>query len=66
MEWWSNFAWANGFSQEEFDENLEQFTADGIDMDAEIEKLGDNANARIEAAALWFQNIFLKKFAPVL
>ena len=66
MEWWSNFAWTNGFSQEEFDEGLEQFTADGIDMDAEVQKLGDNGNARIEAAALWFQKHIPEKFAPVL
>jgi len=55
VEWWSNFAWENGFSQQEFEEGLSRMIPDGPDLDAEIQKLGDNANARIEAAGLWAQ-----------
>jgi hypothetical protein len=55
VEWWANFAWENGFSQDEFNEGLERMMPPAPDLDAEIEKLGDNANARIEAVALWAQ-----------
>lgn len=55
VEWWANFAWENGFSQEEFNEGLARMMPEQPDMEAEISKLGDNANARIEAAALWAQ-----------
>ena len=55
VEWWANFAWENGFSQEEFEEGLSRFLPDGPDLDAELQKLGDNANARIETVALWAQ-----------
>ena len=55
IEWWSNFAWENGFSQDEFNEGLSRMLPPQPDLDAEVEKLGDNANARIEAVALWSQ-----------
>ena len=55
VEWWSNFAWENGFSQEEFQEGLARLLPSSPDMASEISKLGENANARIEAAALWAQ-----------
>lgn len=55
IEWWANFAWENGFSQEEFNEGLQRMLPPQHDLDAEVEKLGDNANARIEAVALWSQ-----------
>lgn len=55
VEWWANFAWENGFSQDEFNEGLERMLPPQPDLDAEIQKLGDNADARIEAVALWAQ-----------
>ena len=55
VEWWSEFAWENGFSQEEFDEGLQRFLSPQPDLDAEAAKLGDNAEARIEAVGLWSQ-----------
>jgi len=55
VEWWSNFAWENGFSQEEFQEGLARLLPSSPNLEGEISKLGDNANARIEAAALWAQ-----------
>lgn len=55
VEWWSKFSWENGFSQEEFEEGLQRMIPQGPDLDAEAAKLGDNANARIEAASLWAQ-----------
>jgi len=55
VEWWANFAWENGFSQEEFEEGLARFAPEPQDLDAELEKLGDNASARVEAVSLWAQ-----------
>jgi hypothetical protein len=62
VEWWSNFAWENGFSQEEFNEGLSRMMPPQPDLDAEIQKLGDNAEARIEAVGLWSQKTFPDEF----
>jgi hypothetical protein len=58
VDWWANFAWENGFSQDEFNEGLARMMPDQPDLDAESAKLGDNAEARIEAVALWSQKMF--------
>jgi hypothetical protein len=62
LEWWANHAFTYGFSQAEFEQGLEKVVkaveGEMIDTDAEIEKLGDNANARIEAAALFSKQFF--------
>lgn len=63
VEWWSNFAWENGFSQDEFNEGLERMLPAQPDLDAEVAKLGDNANARIEAVSLWSQKNVPEEFA---
>lgn len=55
VDWWANFAWENGFSQEEFEEGLARMMPEQPNLDAESAKLGDNAQARIEAVALWTQ-----------
>jgi len=55
VEWWSNFAWENGFSQDEFEEGLQRMIPQGPDLEAEAAKLGDNSGARIEAVSLWAQ-----------
>lgn len=62
VDWWANFAWENGFSQEEFEEGLARLIPDGPDLDAETAKLGDNANARIEAVSLWAQKNIPEEF----
>ncbi len=62
LHWWANHAYTYGFSQEEFAEGIEKVMqatqGEMIDTDAEIEKLGDNAGARIEAAALFSKQFF--------
>lgn len=62
LNWWANHAFTYGFSQEEFAEGIEKVMqatqGEMIDSEAEIEKLGDNANARIEAAALFSKQFF--------
>ena len=55
VEWWAEFAWENGFSQDEFEEGLQRMIPQGPDLEAEAAKLGDNSSARIEAVSLWAQ-----------
>jgi len=62
LQWWANTAFENGYSQDEFAEGIEMYVnavnADVPDYDAEIEKLGDNASARTEAASLFANQFF--------
>lgn len=62
LQWWANTAFENGYSQDEFAEGIEMYVnavnADVPDYDAEVEKLGDNANARTEAASLFANQFF--------
>lgn len=66
LQWWSNHAFENGYSQEEFQKGIDMYVEaisanaePEIDMDAEAAKLGDNANQRIEAVSM-----FANKFFP--
>ena len=62
LQWWANTAFENGYSQDEFAEGIEMYVnainADTPDYDAEVEKLGDNASARTEAASLFANQFF--------
>ena len=62
VKWWAELAYENGFSQDEFSKGIEMvissMSADVPDVEAEIGKLGDNANARLEAAALFSNKFF--------
>jgi len=62
LQWWANQAFENGYSQDEFAEGIEMYVnavnADVPDYDAELEKLGYNANARTEAASLFANQFF--------
>ena len=62
LKWWADHAFTYGFSQSEFEEGIEKVMqatqGEMVDTEAEIEKLGDNANARIEAAALFSKQFF--------
>ena len=62
LQWWANTAFENGYSQDEFAEGIEMYVnavnADVPDYDAEVEKLGDNASARTEAASLFANQFF--------
>lgn len=62
LDWWSNYSWENGLSQEEFAEGIEKY-ANAImetqpDLDAVAKELGDNANERVEAVQLWMNKFF--------
>ena len=62
LQWWANTAFENGYSQDEFAEGIDMYVnavnADMPDYDAELEKLGDNASARTEAASLFANQFF--------
>jgi len=62
LQWWANQAFENGYSQDEFAEGIDMYVnainADVPDYDAEVQKLGDNANARTEAASLFANQFF--------
>lgn len=57
VQWWKDTAKKNGLSQEQFDQGVEMFVNNAIatlpDMNAEMQRLGDNAKERVEAAELW-------------
>ena len=59
---WAEYAWENGYSQEEFSHWVNKFaeyqTAQQPDLDAVKAELGDNANARVEAIQLWMNKFF--------
>lgn len=64
LKWWSDHSFENGYSQDEFKKGIEMY-AEAVngaqpDMDAESEKLGENANERIQAASM-----FANKFFPI-
>jgi len=62
LKWWAEHAFTYGFSQSEFEEGIDKVMqasmADIPDPEKEMEKLGDNANARVEAAALFSKQFF--------
>jgi len=68
LKWWADHSFTYGFSQEEFSEGLEKIINSAMDSsinpEQEMEKLGDNANARVEAAALFSQKFFGEEHMP--
>jgi hypothetical protein len=70
LQWWSEHSFENGFGQDEFQKGLEMYmkavNADTPDFEAEIAKLGDNATARIEAAALFSNQFFTEEHMPAI
>jgi len=70
LKWWSETSFNNGYGQEKFQEGIEKF-AEVLhsyfpNADAEIEKLGDNANARIEAVSLFANQFFQSDHMPAI
>lgn len=65
LSWWAETAFNNGYSQDQFEEGIKMY-ADALnanvpDYDAEIAKLGENAEARQEAASLFANKFFEEK-----
>jgi len=70
LKWWSETAFENGYSQEQFEEGInmyaEALSAGEPDYDAEVSKLGDNAEARQEAASLFANQFFEEQHLPAI
>ena len=62
FQWWANHSFENGFSQEEFEAGIGQYAqfyeSMQPDLEGEKTKLGENADARIEAVDLWANKFF--------
>ena len=71
LKWWSEHAFENGFSQEEFQQGIEMYaqsvgTDSGPDLEAEAAKLGENADTRIEAASMFASKFFPENAMPAI
>ena len=61
LAWWREQAHSMGLGQKGFEEGIKGYmeaVQNSVDLDAEKAKLGDNAEARIEAVATWAQKNF--------
>ena len=70
LQWWADHSYENGFSQEKFKEGIEKFAEyagpEQVDMEAEAKALGDNSDARIEAASVWAEQFFPEEVLPAI
>ena len=61
-EWWKNFCFENAYDQEVFQEGVnkyvDMYVGNQVDIDAEKEKLGENADARLDAVNNWASTFF--------
>ena len=61
-EWWKNFCFENAYDQEVFEEGVNKYVdmylGNQVDVDAEKEKLGENADARLDAVNNWASSVF--------
>ena len=57
VQWWEKTAKSNNLNQEQFDDGVKAFVDNAVknlpNPELEIQKLGDNGKARVEAADLW-------------
>ena len=62
LHWWSEFCFEHGYGQDKFADGIAKYASaiqEAIpDLDSEREKLGENADARIEAVQLWANKFF--------
>ncbi len=70
LSWWADHSFENGYSQDEFEKGIEMY-AEAIgdsqpDIQAEAQKLGDNAEQRIEAASLFANKFFPETALPAI
>jgi hypothetical protein len=70
LKWWSEHSFNNGFSQEEFEEGINIYSQSILgnepSYEEEVSKLGDNADARIEAASLFANKFFPESSLPAI
>ena len=70
FKWWADHAYEQGFNQEQFENGINQyaqfFDSMGPDLEAEKGKLGDNAEARLEAVSAWTHKTFTEEELPAV
>lgn len=70
LQWWSEHSFENGYSQEEFQQGIQMYMEaigqSGPDLEAEVKKLGENANQRIQAVSLFANKFFPSEVMPAL
>lgn len=70
LQWWAEHSFENGFSQSEFEQGIEMYAKAILgsepDLEAEAAQLGDNANARIEAASAFANKFFPDEAIPAI
>ena len=61
-DWWRNFCYENAYDQEVFEDGVnkyvDMYVGNQVDIDAEKEKLGENADARLNAVNNWASSVF--------
>jgi len=66
---WAEHCHSNGYTHEEFQKGIEMYMngmGEEPDMDAEAARLGDNSEARIEAASLFANKFFPEETLPAI
>lgn len=70
LQWWSEHAFENGYSQEEFQKGIEMYASSAmgeqVDPAAELLKLGDSANDRIQSASMFANKFFPAETMPAI
>lgn len=70
FQWWANHSFENGYTQEEFEAGVGQYQefyeSMQPNLDNEKTKLGDNAEARIEAVDLWANKFFPEELSDAV
>ena len=61
-DWWRNFCYENAYDQEVFQDGVnkyvDMYVGNQVDIDSEKEKLGENADARLNAVNNWASSVF--------
>jgi hypothetical protein len=61
LNWWAQFSYDHGFGQDKFEAGIGKYVNalnGGVSLEEEHAKLGENADARIEAVKLWSNQFF--------
>jgi len=71
LQWWADHSYENGYSQEQFQSGIERFAQYAgpdaqVDIEAELKQLGDNGEARVEAASMWAEQFFPEEVLPAI
>lgn len=70
LQWWAEHSFENGFSQSEFEQGIEMYAKAMMgsepDLEYEASQLGDNANARIDAASAFANKFFPEEAIPAI